>query len=414
MRIAMAGCLCIPSSAQSVEAFLQWAAAHAAPIPKAVGLANLIGSARLVALGEPAHGTHEPLSFRNALFRDLVESQGFTAIALETGFPESARIEEFINGGDDDPLKAARKGFTWGFGELSENQELITWMRKYNADHSHGRKLHFYGIDLSLGGPSGSTPTPLALTNALTYLNRVDAVAAAHFSHRLDPYLKSFDQSDALCAAIDDLVAFLERERPTFIAASSAREFEYAHRNAVVAQQANRMFRVTPTAAAKDGIPPEAWQAMSARDAAMAENVLWALAQEGLDGRVLLFAHNAHIKNAPTRGGVWTSLSQPPEAMGAYLKSSLAESMVTIGGVSNEKSPRVAIENSFEEPLASLGLNPFMLDLRTAAGDPVASAWLRQDRNIRTNRETFLTVRPGLAFDAVIYWDKLTPSRPSE
>lgn len=32
------------------------------------GIPDLVGSARIVALGEPAHGAHEPLAFRNQLF----------------------------------------------------------------------------------------------------------------------------------------------------------------------------------------------------------------------------------------------------------------------------------------------------------------------------------------------------------
>lgn len=57
-------------------------------------------------------------------------------------------------------------------------------------------------------------------------------------------------------------------------------------------------------------MPPGAWSAMSARDAAMADNVRWVLSREGPGGRVLVFAHNQHVKNAPTEGGVWISLER--------------------------------------------------------------------------------------------------------
>jgi erythromycin esterase len=314
----------------------------------------------------------------------------------------------------------ARQGFTWGFGAFAENQELITWMRNYNADPSPRQKLHFYGIDLSLGGAAGSIPTPFALTQALSYLKHVDAPAGARFEQRFNPYLKLFpdlpltpEQSDALSAAIDDLVALIERERSAFTAASSADEFEYGLRDAMVAQQSHRVFRVLP-AAAPGVISPEVWQAMSARDVAMAENVRWALGQEGPAGRMLLFAHNSHVKNAPTRGGIWSGLSRSPAAMGSYLKSSLGESVLTIGSASHEKSARVPVENSFDEALATVGLSQFILDLRAARTDPAATAWLREDRNVRTNGDTFLTLKPGLAFDAVLYWDKLTPSHASK
>jgi erythromycin esterase len=72
------------------DAFAKWAATHALPITtieSASGASDLlplesaIGTARVVALGEPMHGAHEPLAFRNRLFRFLVERMGFTAAA---------------------------------------------------------------------------------------------------------------------------------------------------------------------------------------------------------------------------------------------------------------------------------------------------------------------------------------------
>ena len=62
-------------------------------------LARVIGSSGIVALGESTHGAHEPLAVRNRLFRFLVERLGFTAIALETGLPESRAIAVFVAGG---------------------------------------------------------------------------------------------------------------------------------------------------------------------------------------------------------------------------------------------------------------------------------------------------------------------------
>ena len=56
------------------------------------------------------HGAHEPLAFRNRLFRFLVERMGFTAIALESGFTESISARSFIEGGEGNAETAARTG----------------------------------------------------------------------------------------------------------------------------------------------------------------------------------------------------------------------------------------------------------------------------------------------------------------
>jgi erythromycin esterase len=256
---------------------------------------------RVVALGEPAHGAHELLAFRNKLFRYLVEEHGFTAIAIESGLPESLRIQEFVAGGPGDAGKVVRDGLTYGFGRFRENEELVQWIRAYNADPARKRKVRFYGIDLSLGGPAGSTPTTVPLETTLSYLARVDRVSAERMRATLQPFLARFPgetpesfskaEHDTLTAAIDDAISLLERERLAFIAATSEADYEWGHRNAIVARQTDRMFRLVPPNPPGGGIPPAAWEAVNARDAAMAENVRWVLNQEGHRGDSL-FAHN--------------------------------------------------------------------------------------------------------------------------
>ena len=76
------------------HAFVAWANRQASPLPAcptsedarvAAAIRKVIGAARVVAVGEPTHGAQEPLALRNCLFRLLVENEGFTAIAIESG-----------------------------------------------------------------------------------------------------------------------------------------------------------------------------------------------------------------------------------------------------------------------------------------------------------------------------------------
>jgi erythromycin esterase len=414
------------------KGFLRWARAHAIAVPKSTSgsrradlraLQSLIGSARVVALGEPTHGAHEPLVFRNELFRYLVEKLGFTAIALETGLPESRRIADYVRGGPGDPRQIAHENLTWGFGEFLENVELLRWMQAYNLNPAHRRKLRFYGIDLSLGGSGGSVPTLVALTHALTYLKCVDSISAKRLQKALALYVAALSgtatltpvEHDQATATLDDLIAQFERERPAFIQATSASEYEWAHRNALVAQQGDRVFRVLPSAVPGGGIPPKAWNAVSARDSAMATNLEWALGQEGLFGRILVFAHNMHVKNAPTEGGVWSHFERPPTVMGQYLRSILGDKLVIIGTSSAHRGNRdagISVDPvSLDTALAQVGASRFLLDLRAARSDPAASAWLRERHALRTNETTLVMVLPATAFDAFYFTETLTPAR---
>jgi erythromycin esterase len=150
----------------------------------------------------------------------------------------------------------------------------------------------------------------------------------------------------------------------------------------------------------------------------MAENVRWVLAREGPAGRVLVFAHNAHVKNAPTEGGVWRAFARPPRAMGQYLRAALGRDVVLVGasgGAGDERSGTAADAGGVDEALELVagrtGARAFVLDLRTAGGNPGAAAWLAGRRSLRANGGTFLTLSPGVAFDALVFVGALTPAR---
>ena len=386
--------------------------------------ATIIGSARVAAFGEQTHGAHEPLAFRNRLLRYLVEKLGFTAIAVETGLPESRAIADFVSGdaGAPAPGEAARivlRGFTWGFGNFAENVELVRWMRDYNDDPRHARKIRFYGIDLSLGGPQGSTPTPAAIDGALGYLARVDSSTASAMRARFAPLTQYLPGSpsvritaaahDTLTAAIDALVERLERGRAEYVAASSERDYAWAMRFAIVARQGDRAHRVLAPPVPGSGIPGGAWRVLNARDSAMAENVRWALEREGPRGRVLVFAHDMHVKNAATVGGPWR-LDRPPTAMGQYLREALGDRLVIVVGVGGTRAPAAVDEPSIDAALARARIPRFAIDLRARAESAVG-LWRSSVQTLRVNGDAVVALQPSTAFDALVYIDSLTPAR---
>lgn len=155
---------------------------------------------------------------------------------------------------------------------------------------------------------------------------------------------------------------------------------------------------------------------MNARDSAMAENALWALEQEGAEGRILIFAHNGHVKNAPTEGGWWTPLERPAFAMGQYLKEVLGGGIAVIGvssGANAKDLPAASAEpNSVDSALAKVGLSRFLLNLRSRPADPLVVDWLSERRPWRANFSSYSVVSPGMAYDACVFLDVLTPSLP--
>lgn len=441
--VLIMACLAQPVRAQApVPAFTEWAKAHAIPVEELAlegdlddlnPLRDVIGSARIVAYGEPAHGAREPLEFRNRLFRYLVEELGFTAFAFESNLPRSRRLYDFVLKADPEYDEAIRNGFSYGFGIFQANEDLLQWVRAYNADPAHERKVHVYGVDIEQLGLD-----TLALSNALAYLQRVDTAAAREAGARLRPYLEpvagrtvpldltAAEQAE-LVVAVDDLISALVSGRPDFTAATSAVDFEWALQSVVVVQQGLRFFRELPPALIRRmqggqafEVPPlpfaaEFSQRRYVRDASMAENVKWALAQEGPEGRVFVFAHNAHVMNADLRGGWWQNLEPAPVRMGRHLRTMFSEDLVIIGtssvqiGADLGGGPAADAGTwTLDSAMASVGVPAFLLDLRAARSTPAVERFLSQEHTLRSNLTTEVEISPSHAFDVFFFVNTLT------
>src|SRR5688572_23509142 len=413
-----------------------WARTKAIELPEfpsvethADAVKAVVGAARVVALGEPTHGAHEPLALRNGLFRYLVEHLGFTAIALESGLVDGKRVNDFVMGGAGDAKQIARDHLTWGLGDYVENVQLLQWLRQYNDDPAHARKVKFYGIDLSGGDAGGQfKPSHMALDDALTYLQRFAPEDARAAHAELRPFLDRFtrdqyaklsaDEQKRLRAAVENLVRVLERKRQRLIDDSSEHDYEWALRSAISGGQVEEIFRLCPPDAPDDGPSPDLYSGVIARDAAMADNVQWVLRREGLTGRIFVFAHNVHVANAPIRGGVWNVYRQPLKPMGQHLRAAFGQQLLIIGtsAANNGAGVPAATEQpgSLDTVLSRVGPKHFLLDIRLARKAPAALSWLGEPQSLRANFTTQLELAPLGAFDAMAFMDELTAAHPSD
>jgi erythromycin esterase len=412
------------------DTFSKWAAAHAVPletVEPAVDFSDLlplkavVGAARVVALGEPTHGAHEPLAFRNRLFRFLVEQMGFTAIALESGFTESSISDAFVAGGPGEMQSVLRGGLSSGFGRYGENRELIQWMRDYNttAQAAAHHRIRFYGIDLTAGGRiSGTT---LAIDYALAYLSRANPADADSIRLSLGDSLPSNDWtwgmlSQSALAALDGTVPkiakAMAKNRSSLIAHSLAEEYRWALHNLDVARQLAQCERVTTPKSFED--MKYSGPVVGCRDQAMAENVRWVVETEGPMGRVLVFAHNGHIMNWQEDGGHWAAMQEKPFMMGSHLRRAYGKDLLIIATSSATASPGLPmpepIGDSIDDALAGVGLSKMFLDLRAARQEQAILAWLSKQRPLHANIESHELITPSTAVDAFIFVDRLTPA----
>jgi erythromycin esterase len=421
----------IPATAATPaeDAFVAWARTHAIDLPVCSSifsgadyshLAKSFGSARVVALGEPVHGAHEPLAFRNCLFRYLVEKQGFTAIALESGLHESRRLHDYAAGGRGDVRDVARRGFTWGFWRYPENIELLEWVRAYNLDPQHTRKVAVYGIDVSGGDADGAwARARITLDDGLAYLARAAPARSARVRTDIAPFLGHFSapayralsgkERTALRRSLVRVLEIFDSNRAVLLAASSRKDFDWARQNIVAAQQLQVLFEVSETPDPGGRLLPGEYRADAAREAAMADNAMWALHREGPEGRILFFAHNGHIMNARTRGGIWSVYAKPPAAMGFHLRRALGRDLLIIAASSPTRGEGAGGPGEIDTALARVGRERFLVDIHSATGLP--AQWLSREKHLSANYTTESLVCPRQAFDLLIFFDRLTRSQ---
>ncbi|HEX5458743.1 MAG TPA: erythromycin esterase family protein [Steroidobacteraceae bacterium] len=403
----------------------------------------MIGNAQLVALSEGVHGGAEPLEFRNELFRYLVEQRGFTAIAIESGSVEGRVVHDYVRGGPGSLSYVMANGFSWTFGRLPQNRALVRWLRDYNADARHTRKINFYGFDVpgSPGNARAKRGMDTALREALTYLSGVDPASAAALQRRLGstldrlrfdlarpPGAPGYDElsqaeRDALTATIADLVTLLERREGVYVTASSASDYTWAYRAAIGARQADSWLRQMPVnwqpARPPVRFPSAPVSFLSAasdvRDRAQADNLDWIVRQEGASGKVLIYASRYHLSATSIGTAGFLPNGSRQFVAGTYLRRRFGPRLVTIGnligggswGCPDSGTLGPAPPQSMDGIAGELHVPSFLLDLRTAPV-PVVN-WLDEAHQIGQGSNVFhLTI--GEAFDILLYLGAVTPA----
>jgi erythromycin esterase-like protein len=264
----------------------------------------------LLGLGEALHGSEPILRFRNRLFQRLVTAHGFSAIAVESSFPRGRLVNEYVAGRGPASFDAVQEvGFSHGFGRLAATRELVEWMRHYNSDPGCTTQLHFYCFDSPTEMYGADSPRVL-LEFVLDYLESNDAAAGEARRRRMEPLIgrdadwenpgATFDpaksiglspEAAALRIETEDLIAELQTRRPELVARSDARRYREAVH---YASQARQFLGYHAALARPSG--QRIADLLGIRDAMMADNLAYMVAQQRGRGKVLAFAHNSHLK----------------------------------------------------------------------------------------------------------------------
>jgi len=347
-------------------------------------IAEIVGDAHVVAIGENNHGVREFGALRERLVRFLVRELGFGVVALESGFAEGALVDAWVRGGPGDLDDLLTDGFTFRAGDAAEVQALLRGLREH---HAGGGRVRFVGLDLPGSGGSpepalarvrehlaAHAPDAVGLVDAALDATRPYAAANNGVAPQRHAALDTATR-DAATAALARLVLRVE-------ALGAGPAHRVARHHALGALRLDEQLREFGVLFAPD---PSA-RVVSSRDVHMAATVRLVRELAGPDERVVVLAHNGHVQRVPFtfRPGVTAS------SAGTLLAEELGDDYVVVGLTALAgATPGLALDDTARhgiavhtEPLgepapdsveqavidAGLGAEPVLLDLRPARG----------------------------------------------
>ncbi|MFI0501395.1 erythromycin esterase family protein [Streptomyces albogriseolus] len=354
-------------------------------------LSDVVGDARLVGIGQAAHGGRDFLALQHRMFRYLAEEEGFRLFVLEAPWSAGLRLDDHVRTGRGDPARIMAEEFhnAYLFMRTPEVLELVRWMRAYNVEHP-GDPLRFAGNDSSWAGPG--------LYDRVTgYVRRAhpDLLPAVTELYRgLRPTLPAGEHM--LAAVEEPLAARREKAGRTGRVVELLRARSFAGRtvaagtaHAEAVRNAEIVHQVARQNAFDYDDPADGRAGLGYRDEVMTDNTLWWLRHTGR--RAVLAAHNGHVYLAGFDPDY-------PVIQGGLLRRTLGDGYRAVGpafgrgaflatdpGVSDPEDADVRVfrsgpvaAGSVEETLEAVDGRDFFLDLRTAP--PAARAFFEVPR----------------------------------
>lgn len=250
---------------------------------------------QIVALGEATHGNKEFQQLRLDVLQVLVEKYGVRAFALEGDFGGCEAINRYIHGEGGTAAEAlSATGFAIYRTEEMEN--LVEWMRNYNASATQGDDLRFYGFDME--------------QRAYTYRYLLEALQKANidtadFEKMWNSEANTYADGYTVEQRTEIITAVKEQLPPDDVQA--------IHFADILLQNIELGKYID-----------DSGELNAQRDRMMAENTLWILQQEQARGnsRILISGHNNHIMQCENAG---------TPVLGSLLAENLGDGYFAIG-----------------------------------------------------------------------------------
>lgn len=423
---------------------VDWLTLHAVPFDTAEPgngcadlepLLDMIGDARVVALGEANHGAHEFQTMKHRILECLVQEKGFNIFAMEAGWAEGNHINAYIQTWNEqsNPLEGGVANFM--FMGSDEIREMVEWMHQYNDSIGDGAKISFRGFDMQYAD--------LLMADLLAYVNIVDPRNTSTVQANLEcfktyvinwsanpgaaKYSEKDEETKSLCRqGLQNIADLLLANRSAYETDASPVEFVEALQLVTLLQQNEELMNA-----------PTIEESINVRDRYMAENTAWILEQAGPGAKMVIWAHNGHVSFSTD---TWQTENGEHEMvwMGVHLKETLGDDLVVVGfafhhgsflayGTSEATGVFLGYKNyeitapfpnSYEAYLALANLPRLYLDLRPMRTDPELADWFLEPHWITVFGLGYIVDNPEAnaenaalpeQYDILVYFEEISP-----
>lgn len=371
------------STAQD-KAVVEWLNTNAIPIedatqytPPTAFAANAsqkFKDARVFGFGEATHHGKEFFDLKAKFFKYLVEHQGVRVFILESGYPNSREINQWLNEGTKTSREMARQlGFAlWMCEEITD---LLQWMKDYNTDKPVSERILFYGMDnqfcYGIDKQVRKFVTQYKLNIPQGQLMAADSSSALYYSRKTPDAEWLKDKAEGLAA----LRISLQKESTSFTENDRKEADETIHAVDVLSQ----FILFT----AKPGI--------ALRDEHMYQNVLWIMQQQGKNSKAFIWAHNGHVNKNDLAG-----FNVP--SVGSRLKQYYGDAYYSMGfdfckgrlyttTIDNAKNAKASVymldkttKDTYAYTFTEAEHNVFFIDMATAITNPVMNKFLNSNK----------------------------------
>lgn len=430
---------------ETQEAITSYIRSHHIPVNLGAdaGLANwqsfdsLIGSARIIGLGEATHGTEESDALNCAIIKHLIETKHCTMICLEYNAAPCSEINDYVLGGNDDNMQGIIGGFN------SRNlQELVEWVRDYNAKNQ--AQVRFCGLNFYF--------TDLITQQILSTLQKADSLYYPAANEHLKGFLtyRSPDGQTEHYVHSPDSMQLLRRSALEVLNTVQTNKERYTARLDLYSisemlqflrllvqsvsmpdpriEKPNSLFIRTLALSDKfkKGYDYRLFDAY--RDSCMFENTRWASEQTSTTSPIIVWAHNFHIAKRTEHQD--SRVFPAYKRIGAYLQEFYGASYFAVGygfhkgkyiaidrqGKTNKCEAETPPEGSIEQIVHQANVSAFLIgtqDLSSVSGNtflkplPFRLVGTTQPPNEFANSTAL-----AKEFDALIFHHTTTPRRP--